>query len=226
MWLADFPTPEEWKDRYGREVEFADAAVGELFDSMRELGLWDDTVVVFTSDHGEGLGEHGVGGHGPNLYDEQIHVPLMLKTQAGHPGRAALARATGTVVRHVDVTPTILELLELPPLEGALGTSLLADAPRQLVSEAHIAKRDRDIYSLRDDHHKLIYVVDRDLFQLFDIVEDPDETIDLFESRGSEFEAWRQTLLQISAGKVDSDGTRAELDPEVEHLLRGLGYTE
>lgn len=106
--------------RYDAGVAYMDAQLGRLFRRLRELDLEDHTVVVLTSDHGESLGEHGLQGHG-YPYDDNILVPLIIAT----PGREGAGETVQTQVRSMDITPTLLELAGLPPLEGIDGQSLV-----------------------------------------------------------------------------------------------------
>ena len=85
IFVADRPMPRDVPDRYRQEVKRADEAVGELIATLKDRGLWDQSLVVFTSDHGEALGENGRFGHVQTLFDDQIHVPLMIKPPAGAP---------------------------------------------------------------------------------------------------------------------------------------------
>lgn len=105
---------------YDRYITSADAALGQLLATLRKQRSLDDCVVVVTSDHGDGLGAHGEETYGIFLYDETIHVPLLLKLPQSQGER----RVKGTV-RLVDVAPTILEVAGLPVPSAMQGQSLL-----------------------------------------------------------------------------------------------------
>ena len=83
---------EEMKRLYRGEIEYLDAAVGELVAHMKQLGVWDDTLVVLTADHGEEFYEHEGWWHGLTLYEEQIHVPLLIKWAEGRPRQPGATR--------------------------------------------------------------------------------------------------------------------------------------
>ncbi|HEX6200395.1 MAG TPA: sulfatase-like hydrolase/transferase, partial [Thermoanaerobaculia bacterium] len=85
------PFASRYPEAYDGEVASADAIVGELFAELRELGVYDRALIVFLSDHGEGLGDHGLAEHGPLLYREQIQVPLMVKLPGGELAGATVA---------------------------------------------------------------------------------------------------------------------------------------
>jgi len=116
---------------YDGEIRFADQAFGRLLDELERRGLFDDTLIVFTSDHGEEHLEHGRGGHGQQLFQELVHVPLVIKFPRGRwAGRRPSARAS-----LLDVVPTILAQLALAPdpaldgvdLSGVVETAVATD---------------------------------------------------------------------------------------------------
>ncbi len=95
---------------YDGQVRYVDELLRELFTQLERRGVLDDTLLVFTSDHGDELFEHGGFGHGTTLYDELIHVPLLVWA----PGTVPPGRTDG-VVSLLDVSPTLAELYGLPP---------------------------------------------------------------------------------------------------------------
>jgi arylsulfatase A-like enzyme len=106
---------------YRGDVAYVDAQLGRLLDGVDALGVADSTTVVVTSDHGEGLGDHGLLEHGENLHEELVRIPLLIRG----PGVAASRRLDG-FAQLEDLGPTVLELMQLPAPPGADGTSLLA----------------------------------------------------------------------------------------------------
>ena len=128
LWINDTPSREEIHARYGSEVAAADEAIGRLIEGLKRRGLWDNTLVVLTSDHGEALGEHGTIGHVVNLYDELLHVPLVM----AHPALPGVSQpAISQPVGHVDVLPTVLDLLGVDApsdLPGHSAVSAMAGA--------------------------------------------------------------------------------------------------
>jgi arylsulfatase len=105
------------RDLYRAEIAAADAALGRFLDGLRERGLLERSIVVFTSDHGEVLGDHGWVGH-TTMWEEELRVPLLIRLPAGHG-----ARVPG-VVQHVDVLPTLLAALGVPAPDGVQGVDL------------------------------------------------------------------------------------------------------
>jgi arylsulfatase A-like enzyme len=220
LWIQDAPDLEEIRRRYALEVQAVDRAVGELLDGLRQRGLYDSALIVFTSDHGEGLGEHGSVGHGRLLYDELLHVPLMIKLPLGDPRESDLRATAGGFARHVDLVPTLTQLLNLEAFPGAQGRSLLEGGPRTLLAEAHPPEAPRDLYALSDGRFKLIHDPDQDLFELYDLEQDPEELTNIFGS-GERFPDWQERLHRAAREQVLESAP-----PDVETLrrLEGLGY--
>jgi arylsulfatase A-like enzyme len=199
--------------------------VGRLLDLLRERGLYDSSLIVFTSDHGEALGEHKTVGHVRTLYDELLHVPLVIKPPHAHPARARLAAASAELVRHIDVVPTVLELLLLPALPGQRGASLLErHGPRLHAAETHRPEAPRDLFCVRNKRHKLIFVPESERFELYDLVSDPGELEDVFERDGGRLTEWQALLRGMAARSAGSGLDRDDLDPAMRARLESLGY--
>ncbi len=217
-------TFDEARDRYAGEVEWLDRYVGELVAQLRERGLYEDALFVLTSDHGEALGERGWIGHVRDLYDEMLHVPLVIKAPAGHAARARLAEVSGSLVPQQDLVPTVLEIAGLRPLPGALGTSLLSERTPLLVAETHRPVAPEDFICLRDEHFKMIFAPARGAYELYDLRADPGEKDDVFDARRGEREEWVEQLRLI-AQRAAGAGVDGELTDEGRDLLEALGYT-
>jgi hypothetical protein len=141
LWIHDSPTFDEIARRYRLEVEAADAAIGAVLAELDRRGLYDSSLIVFTSDHGEELGERGSAGHVRDLYDELLHVPLIVKLPTGHPKARALATTKDELVRQIDLVPTLVDLLGLPVF--AARPSRCSTASTILLAETHPAHRAR-----------------------------------------------------------------------------------
>jgi arylsulfatase A-like enzyme len=101
---ADHETAERIQD-YDSEIYYTDHYIGQVLDELSHLGLKDSTLVVFTADHGESLGEHGYVGHGRHLYESIVQTPLIMRL----PGRIPAGSVIHAPVSSVDLTPTVLE---------------------------------------------------------------------------------------------------------------------
>ena len=111
-------------DAYDAELAELDRAVGQTLDALKQSGQWERTIVAFVSDHGEGLGDHDHYHHGYTLFEDQVHVPMLLRV----PGQEA--RTIERPVAAIDLAPSILGALGLPVPEDFQGVDrLAADAP-------------------------------------------------------------------------------------------------
>ncbi len=134
------------RERYAAEVAFVDFQLGRVIDELKHRNLYDETLIVFTSDHGEAFGEkHAAGeerGHGGSLYDTTQHVPLIIKPPKQRLAEWSAVRAAEDAplvpqrvaeqVELIDLAPTILELADIEPPASFVGKSLvdlLADRP-------------------------------------------------------------------------------------------------
>jgi arylsulfatase A-like enzyme/Flp pilus assembly protein TadD len=115
------PYDKRFSDPYDGEVAYSDAALGKLFQYLRQRGLYERALIAVMSDHGESLGAHGERMHGIFLYDETIHVPLVFKL----PGAVLAGRRVSQRVRLLDVAPTLLNMLSLPLPPTFQGESLV-----------------------------------------------------------------------------------------------------
>jgi len=201
-----------------------------LLDRLDQLGLARDTLVVFTSDHGEAFGEHGQFQH-DDLYAGTVRVPLVLRW----PGRLPASLRIASRVRLIDVMPTILELLGVPAppsLQGQSLTALLHDAYGSPAAEGAVSEySDARLYeSLR--RGGLSYIVDGPEERLFDLVRDPAERQNVLATRPEEaaamraaLERWRRNCRALAPLLGPRGGTIAPSD-ETARRLRALGYME
>ncbi|HRV80298.1 MAG: sulfatase [Planctomycetes bacterium] len=217
----------EWIARaaklYDGEVAYTDAEIGRLMDRLGGMGLLDNTLIVLCADHGEEFLDHGGFEHGHTVYDELIHVPLMLVG----PGAQAGLRVPQTV-RMIDVLPTLCQWADvagerqfagkslMPFLEGKGGESRRALAHGNMWGPPHTA--------LRDGGWKLIESGDGSQ-QLFHVAEDAREQKNLATQDTQRLEDLRQELSTIeSAMSVLGKGKDVQLTPEELESLKASGY--
>ena len=111
----------QWQmDAYDSSIAYLDAQLGALFDALRAAGVYDDTVIVVTSDHGEAFGEHDLYGHANSLYRETLHVPLIIR----YPKSIPAGQHVASVVSLRDLAATISDLAGLAPPQAFAGTPL------------------------------------------------------------------------------------------------------
>ena len=169
--------------RYAALVRYTDQGIGRLVDHLKSSNLWENTLFVLTGDHGEEFQDHGHRFHGRTLYEEMTRVPLILRVPGATP------REISAPIGHVDVVPTLLELLGLATPQGLHGLSRVHEI------RTGQAPPERPIWleTLPDSHHpvhlvgvrhqdlKLIYSIDRHLFELYDLAADPKERVNLYD---------------------------------------------
>lgn len=162
-------------DRYYGEVTHLDACVGRLLRRLDELGLAEDTAVVFTSDHGDMTGSHGLYSKGI-MMEEAVRIPLIFKL----PGQPS--RETDRLISTIDLMPTLLELMGLPPSERAEGVSHSKYLFGQDIKAVDsIILQHKDLCLIKGDY-KLISDLDAiKPTALYNLVNDPHEMINLID---------------------------------------------
>lgn len=213
-------------DPYRGEVAFVDREVGTIFDALEARGLAERTVVVVTSDHGEGFGEHGEVGHGLLAYEEDLRVPLIVAAPGLTP------RVVGARVRLIDLMPTLLELFGIDPPAGVQGESFAgwltgqgtADSERDVYFESMLGRDENNwapLTGLIAGEHKYISLPDR---ELYDLSADPVETENLFGERGSVVRELDRSLRELLlAAPAGGDAQRERSEEDLAHL-EALGY--
>ncbi len=246
--LTDDPAAEKLPpvDRlYRDEVRFALRELARIFDRLRRIGLWDDTAVVVSSDHGEMLisdrrfrrkQRHGRSfqrrGHGHALYDELVRVPLVIR-----PSKGSVERQVDVLTSHVDLAHTLVDLvdverMQLPAGRLSLRRWLREQAPARssvsrqgvLVGALHFNAPDQR--GLRTDQFKLIEYLDGDHpTELFDLTDDVGERHNLADQSSRRLARLRRLLDQRWTEMVPApDAEDIELDDEERKRLEALGY--
>lgn len=205
--------------------------LGPLLDRLDALGLARDTLVVFTSDHGEAFGEHGAYLH-DDLYAGTLRVPLVLR----FPGRVPAGRRVAERVRLLDVMPTVLGLLGVPPPPGLQGRSLVpllrdgGDGTPAPPAVSEYRSPGRVYESVREGTAS--YIVDRGSEQLFDLATDPAEQQNLAAAAPPALATSRATLARWRAAcrplaeRLAPVGRGVAADADTVRRLRALGYLD
>jgi len=230
---GEYAPPEPFADRfaespYDGEIAYVDAELGRVFDALRSNGRLDRTLVAVTADHGESLGEHGENTHGLFVYEATVRVPLLLR----FPGLVMAGIRSDRLVSGVDLAPTLLDLLDLPPMAEVEGVSFAAAArgetlpPREPVySEAELPLRAygwAPLHALRSGTHKYVEAPRR---ELYDLTTDPAESRNLAGERALEADSWSQRLATLEAGWPAGPPDAAQvIDAEARARLSALGY--
>lgn len=222
------PPGDEAVEGYDGEVSYVDRSLGRLFEFLRARRLFDSSLIVLTSDHGEGLGEHGEDTHGMFLYDSTLRVPLIIKL----PDQAHAGMRIGEQVRLIDVMPTILQLSDGRVPQDVQGTSLqrawtgdpLPELP--LYAETLLPLLDygwSDLSALRTGRHKWI---EAPRPELYDLSSDPGERRNRYASDqalANQLQAQRKEMAERWRS-LQGGPAWQRLDAEAVARLRSLGY--
>lgn len=216
------PPPGFTGDPYHGEVAAADAALEPLLRPLLE-GADARTLVVLTSDHGEALGDHGELTHGVFAYEATLRVPLVLHA----PGVLPSGRVVADPVRHVDILPTVIDLLGLETPSGVDGRSLVpvidgARASGPTYFEALSPSLNQGWAPLRGLAEGPLKYVDLPMPELYDLDADPGETRNLAAARPADTERLRTRLHMLRRGERAVE--RREEDADAAARLRALGY--
>lgn len=215
------------------EITQHDQHMGAFIERLKRLGIWDETVFVFVSDHGEEFDEHGSWGHGHSIYQELLHVPFLIHA----PG--VQGRRVSTTVSTMDIGPTVLELAGVPALPRSEGRSIVRTLYGQpLVGPAVAMSEFLDERRVVTAGRWKFFVRGNLTASMFDLQEDPGEENQLSTTdrpiaerylrilsgqylgasdRGNWLEAEQQDLRSLDAGEV-------EMDDQLQQQLRELGY--
>jgi arylsulfatase A-like enzyme/Flp pilus assembly protein TadD len=223
------PYSEQYKDRpYDGEIAFADSQVGRLIAFLKSKGLYENTLLVLTGDHGESLGEHGEKFHGFFVYNATLHVPVIVHL----PGTDA-PKTLPELVSLTDLMPTVLRALNVDIPPQVQGQSLLPimtqkkdDNSRSLYAETFLPRIHFNWSELRSVETAKYQFIEAPKPELYDLSTDPGETHNLYPEKkavGEELHARLTVLIhQYSADHELAEKTG--LDPALMERLKSLGY--
>lgn len=218
---------------YDQELAYVNSTLQEFFSFLRTKGIFDRALIVFVSDHGESLGEHGESTHGYFIYQSTLHVPVIFHWPMGEHGsvsRTPLPTSIDQPVGLVDLAPTIFHFLGISPPLGFQGSSLFrmasANSEENGVYSESLYAHDHygcdPIFSLRSGRYKYIEAPKP---ELYDLDADPGETKNLYATQKTMARSLRQKLHSLLAlFPVDLRHARGALSPEASEQLRALGY--
>jgi len=211
---------------YYGEIAFNDSAFGSLVDWLKERELFDRTITIFTSDHGEEFWELGERGHGKTVNEKALHVPLIIR----YPGQIDRGRIRG-LVSLVDIVPTVLDMTGTEQPEWVEGRSLFDSTRSEVFSSCFLGSR--ELVTLREDRWKLVLNLSQGTSALFDMQGERGERRDVArqnrEVAGELTQTVRAALEAQREKRVSLHGAERapsvdELPDEVERDLDGMGY--
>ena len=216
------------KNLYDSEVAFTDHHLSRILSRLDELGVFDDTLIILTADHGESFGEHGHLGHATSIYNEVVNVPLVVKYPTGIHGISP-GSVIDRPVALLDLFPTVLAVVGAGadrPAEGRVLPPLGPEAPSPVFIENARAFKGRAVVF---GGLKLIEDTRLERFELYDLAADPRETDDLLkQGRQEDLAELRRILLawaERMAGEAGEGGGEVSLTPAEEKRLRSRGLS-
>ncbi|MBN1221772.1 MAG: sulfatase-like hydrolase/transferase [Candidatus Aminicenantes bacterium] len=228
------PYKTEYRNRrfglYDGEIAYVDQLIGEFRQFMQENGFWENTLIVFTADHGESLGEHKENAHGFFIYDSDVRVPLIIRFPQAKLG----GRRIKNQVRSVDIMPTILNIVGagIPP--AVQGQSMLpilsgdeADSERLAYSETYWPNFHygwSELKSVRKGQYKFIQAPRP---EIYDVWQDPGELTDIVNVKASLGYDMKRELDELVArySAKDIDEIKPQkMDQDSLVKLQALGY--
>lgn len=224
---------------YDGEIAYTDAQIERILDRLKSLGIFDDMLIIITADHGDEFLEHGMMSHSQSLYQELIHVPLVVHFPRGLSQNLPSGARSDYPVTHEDIFPTVLEAFGLLPPPDREGTSLFSvpSAPGSGCQRARIA------HTIYFNYYKICIVTDNIKYiqtynpdsrseELYDLETDPGEKINLVNDRPEIAESMRRELfkrIRELRSKREAYGHNPEpleLDVKAIEKLKALGYLE
>jgi len=208
------------KNKYDGEIAYTDHHIGRLIDGLKVRGLFNNTVIVVVSDHGEEFKDHGGRWHGKKLFNEVLHIPLFFYVPGmGH-------HNVSEVVVESDIAATLLELVGLPNPGGFLGNPLpfkkrfILTDNRTAYSETY--RGGVNLTSIIEDGYKLIINHNKKIFRLYDIQKDPRERHNLIHLKRDKAEELEGKLIEFY--KNPEEAETLNLSDQTLKDLRALGY--
>jgi len=235
-----YDPPPPFKTRYASspydgEIAYMDSAVGRLLAALRSLGVYDRTLIVVAADHGEAFGEHGEQSHGLFLYDETLHVPLLMKAASARAKKIQIEGRVGLA----DVPPTILQEAGIEVPAAMQGRSLFGVMKTAADSTATVSSTatDRPVYAETDYPHrafgwsslrawragKYLYI-DAPRRELYDQSTDPGATRNVANTSRAVADTLAAQLAEFRDKTSKSGGARPAITPEQAAKLQALGY--
>lgn len=211
-------------DLYSGEIAYTDYELGKFFQFLKKNGLWKNTVIVITADHGEALGEHGERTHGYFAYNATLHVPLIIR----YPGIKHVI--TDKKVSHIDIFPTLCDVLNVPEPDFLQGKSLIPEikgkgsGDKVIYFEALSAYYNRGWAPLRGFIKESIKYISLPIREVYNIERDFNETHNLASGYDTvELEKQLKKIIEkYSKGFTTQE--RSRLSTEEMKKLQSLGY--
>jgi len=222
--LPPDPSQRHGETGYSAELNYVDRVIGDFLASLDRHGLLQKALIVFTSDHGEGLGEHGESSHGYFIYQSTLHVPLLIHWPKG--SKRIPQDRVDEPAGLLDVAPTILDAIGIARPVEMRGRSLMeVHGSQGVYSESTYARNHFGCATLRSLRSGAYKYIDAPKPELYDISTDPGELRNLYEQQRPKAGALREQMTALRASSpVSRSGNPGAPTPETIKILRSLGY--
>ena len=213
--------------QYDGEIRYMDQEFERLVQALKKMGLYDNSLIIFTADHGEGMGENDYYfAHGENLHRSLLHVPLMVRYGSDLIGQRR------DQVQHIDIVPTIHNFIDLETEMQFRGKDLLVEQTegREIFAEmSSPMNSDGPKFCLMKDDCKLIYTPVKNQYQMFDVRKDPQEKRNLFDNaeyrhRTQDLQARLDGIRHENLIGQEFTNEKPKLSPADKEILQALGY--
>jgi len=229
----------ESQRRYTLEVEYADREIGRLLEILQQRGYLEDALVVFTGDHGEGLGQHGLLGHKKQVYDSLLRIPLIMASK----NRIPQGLNCDIPLGHIDMNASIRKFLGIGAAPGSPGRPVLQDflehrevIKRPILAMTFPSSGGMDLRAAVLGRFKLIRNLSSGIEEFYDTGKDPEEKNNIFCGSGMSALGTKEIdTLEVLGSALDSvagkeqtapSADTATLSPEEKARLEALGYTQ
>lgn len=221
-------------DRYDNEIRQMDRGIGVFLQVLKETGVYDDSLIIVASDHGESFGEHGLMVHSPAVYEELVQVPLIVK----YPKKMQKTGHFSSPVSLVDVLPEVLSVLDIPLLQEVPGVPF-SQGRKHIIVERYADKSwswtahpfGGWLRALYEGDYKYIWASDG-MHELYNLNQDPRELNNLIERMPERAREMEEALEKELGPWVPSSenaypgDTTHEIDAGTKEALKALGYLQ
>jgi len=234
-WIGDIADADYVVGTYKGSVTWLDGWIGKIIDRLKANGQWENTLLIFTADHGESLGEHRLWFCHGGLYEPTTHIPLIMHIPGGPKGKQL-----DTIVDLVDLLPTVLGRLGLKAPAGIRGEDLwpIIQSQNKVGGAAYLQHTGNQLEGVVTDRYKLIrhlktrkdiyegYPIVRGRLELYDLQQDPKEEKNIAKANPEIVKRLSELMIRLRRGGPSFKAGAAKVDADTEEALRALGYVQ
>lgn len=217
-----------WVTLYDGEIRFMDSELGRLFDKLKELGVYENTMLVITSDHGHSYGEHNLAGHSGWIFEEVMRVPLIIRYPGGKPGGTRMKERFGLV----NLFSLILNELDIPvpttahsyEPDNGMEPFILENGREHPLWRLDYPYAGKNLRAIYQGQYKLV-TVEGKAAELYDLIKDPEESINLLDRESAVAQRLDHKLSEtLKTLLLPPEESGRVLDDELVEELKAVGY--